>query len=270
MDNINRMKLYHHPDRVYNELNARGYDKGKLSVQDLSSFDQYHYLGTDAVDEAINILNINSSDRVIDIGSGIGGPARYLANKTGCQVTALELQKELHQIGYSLTERCDLTHLVNHQCGDILEFPEDDKFDFVVSWLAILHIPDRHSLFSKCHNILKDEGSMFIEDFYKINEFTEKEKQVLYQDISCEYLPTLEMYKKQIMDCSFRKVEVADKTDSWRKFVEERMEKFIQDRKHQIEIHNEEIFDDLNDFYKKMNWLFESGNLGGVRIVARK
>jgi hypothetical protein len=72
MKDIERMKLYHHPDRIYNELKAIGHEKGKLCVHDLSEFDQYHYRGTAAVDEAINILNIDSSHRILDIGSGIG------------------------------------------------------------------------------------------------------------------------------------------------------------------------------------------------------
>lgn len=271
MKDIGRMKLYHHPDRIFNELNARGLDKGKLSVQDLSTFDQYHYQGTKAVDDAISILGIGSSDRIIEIGSGIGGPARYLADKTGCHVTALELQDELHYTGSSLTERCGLSHLVDHRCGDILDFPEaDGGFDFAVSWLAILHILDRHSLFRKCHNILKPNGAMFIDDFYQLNEFNETEKEVLSEDISCEYLPTREEYKKQLQECGFGKVEFTDKTESWRFFVKERIETFSQEHNHQIEIHGPEIVDDLEDFYKKMSWLFEGGNLGGFRIIARK
>jgi cyclopropane fatty-acyl-phospholipid synthase-like methyltransferase len=271
MKDIKRMKLYHHPHRIYNELNACGFDKDNLSVEILSSFDQYHYMGTDSVDEAIQMLEIDSSDRVIDVGSGIGGPARYLADKTGCHVTALELQEELNQIGSSLTERCGLSDLVEHRWGNILDFSEDDgDFDFVVSWLAFLHIPERQVLFDKCSHILKNNGEMFIEDFYKLRKLNEKETKVLAQDISCEYLPKLDDYKKQLQKSGFTRIEFTDKTDSWKNFVRERMEKFIQTHNHQIEIHNTEIVDDLEDFYKKMSWLFERGNLGGVRIIAKK
>jgi cyclopropane fatty-acyl-phospholipid synthase-like methyltransferase len=272
MKNIKRMKLYHHPDRIYNELNATGHDKDDtLTVQDLSSFDQYHYLGTDAVDDAILRLKIGSEDKIIDVGSGIGGPARYLAEKTGCQVTALELQPELHNIGCSLTERCGLSGLVTHMCGDIHDFSEkNSNFDVVVSWLSFLHIPDRSSLLRKCYNILKPDGKMFIEDFCKRSEFDVEETKVLSRDISCVYLPTSEEYKKLLIESGFPTVKLTDKTDCWKNFVEERMENFIENRNHQIEIHNIEIVEDLEDFYEKMAWLFEGGNLGGLRITAKK
>lgn len=271
MKNIKRMKLYHNPERIYNELKATENDKDALKVQDLSSFDQYHYLGTAAVDDAIRILKISSKDKIMDVGSGIGGPARYLADKTGCQVTALELQSDLHEVALSLTERCGLSGLVKHLCGNILDFPEEDcDFNFIVSWLSFLHIPDRDSLIRKCYNILKSDGKMFIEDFYKGSEFTEEEVRILSRDISCVYLPTFNDYKKQLICGGFKKVELTDKTDGWKNFVRERKEKFIQTHKQQMEIHNTEIVEDLEDFYRKMDWLFEGGNLGGLRIIAGK
>lgn len=270
MKNIKKMKLYHHPERIYDELKAAGNNDTVLKVQDLSSFDQYHYLGTSAVDDAINILNISSKDRIIEVGSGIGGPARYLADKTGCQVTALEIQPELHNIAQSLTERCGLSGLVTHLCGDILDFSKDHDFDLILSWLSFLHIPDRDSLISKCYNILKEDGRMFIEDYYQGKKFTDDELKVLSRDVSCVYLPTWEDYKKQLIYGGFTNVELTDKTDCWKSFVEERLEKFIQTRNQQIETHNQEIADDLEDFYRKVAWLFEGGNLGGLRIIAGK
>jgi cyclopropane fatty-acyl-phospholipid synthase-like methyltransferase len=272
MKNIKRMKLYHNPDRIFNELNSRGYNRDfNLKVQDLCSFDQYHYLGTDAIDNAINSLKISSGDQIIEIGSGIGGPARYLADKTGCQVTALEIQPELHQIGSNLTERCGMLKLVNHVNGDILNFKENDPdYDFILCWLSFLHIPDRYPLFNKCYNILKTEGKMYIEDYYKRNKFNEKEIKVLSEDISCIYLPTIKDYKEQLIKTGFSIQRVTDKTYCWKNFVEERMDKFIQDRSNQIKIHNKEIVEDLEDFYKKVSWLFNGGNLGGINIIVNK
>ncbi len=272
MKDIKRMNLYHKPQRIYNELEARGLNKdAPLNVHDLSSFDQYHYLGTDSVDDAINSLNIGSEDTVLEIGSGIGGPARYLAEKTGCHVTALELQRELNDIAFDLTQRCRLSHRVKHVCGDILEFNEENiSFDYVVSWLAFLHIPDRNSLLSKCYDVLKADGKMFIDDYYRRGEFKDNELAVLSNDISCDYLPSKDDYKKQLIDKGFTEVEIVDKTDSWKNFVQERKEKFIQTRESQIEIHNHIVVDELEDFFEKVSWLFNGGNLGGLRIIAKK
>ena len=88
---IDTMKFYSQVERIYNELRELGYaDDAALDVEALFAFDQYHFYGIDAVDEAIQRAGIKAGQRVLDVGSGIGGPARYLAHKTGCQVTAVE------------------------------------------------------------------------------------------------------------------------------------------------------------------------------------
>jgi SAM-dependent methyltransferase len=155
--------------------------------------------------------------------------------------------------------------------GDILNFPEKvDDFDFIVSWLSFLHISDRSSLLKKCNIILKPGGKIYIEDFYQRNEMSLEEKKVLSIDICCDYLPTGDQYKKQLMKNDFINIELNDKTKEWTTYVRERYEKFVKDRRRQIEIHNIPIVEDLEDFYKKMAWLFQNGNLGGLRIIADK
>src|SRR4030095_11048501 len=95
--NMKTMKLYDHVGRIEHELREAGLDQSAaLNVSDLTPFDEYHYFGTRAVDEAARSLGIGPQTRVLDIGSGIGGPARHLASSTGCEVVALELQPHLH------------------------------------------------------------------------------------------------------------------------------------------------------------------------------
>lgn len=269
---IKKMKLYRRPERIYNELDAIGYKKGSsFKAEDISRFDQYHYLGTDAIDDAIRSLRIDSRKKIIDIGSGIGGPARYLAEKTGCHVTALEIQPDLHAIACSLTEQCGLSGSVEHLCGDILEFSKRDRnFDIAVSWLSFLHIPQRQALLKKCCTILKQDGKIFIEDFYKRAEFDKEETRILSEDIYCTYLPTSEEYRNQLIESGFAKIELVDKTDCWRSFVKQRLEKFIENRSQNIKTYNSETVEDLKYFYEKMSQLFNGNNLGGLRIIADK
>ncbi len=270
--NIKRMKLYRHPERIYSELESIGYKKDiPLKAADISSFDQYHYLGTEAVDDAIGCLNVCSKNKLIEIGSGLGGPARYLAEKTGCHVTALELQSDLNQIACSLTERCNLSESVDHLCGDILDFPEQGaNFDAVVSWLSFLHIQDRVALLKKCYSILKPGGKIFIEDYCKRGEFGRQELKILSEDVQCSYLPTAEEYKGQLIENGFTKIELVDKTACWSNFVKERLDKFIKNRNCYVKIHGVEIAEEMEDFYKKILQLFHKGNLGGLRITAVK
>lgn len=270
MNGIKRMKLYRHPERIYNDIAAAGYKKGALlQEKDIAAFDQYHYLGTGAVDDAISCLDISRLSRIIEIGSGLGGPARYLAEKTGCRVTAVELQADLHQIACSLTESCNLSGSIEHLCCDILDFPEEgNSFDAALSWLSFLHIPDRPALLKKCRAILRPGGKMFIEDFCKRGKFSREELKILSEDVQCPYLPAPEEYKDQLVGNNFTQVELIDKTDCWRGFVRERLEKFIGNRSRYMQIHGIEITEDIEDFYRKILQLFDNGNLGGLRVIA--
>jgi sarcosine/dimethylglycine N-methyltransferase len=121
MTNIKSMKLYTNVERVYNELAELGIgDSEPLKVEQLSTFDQLHYHGTGALDKAIHLLDIESSQQLLEVGSGIGGPARYLASKTGANITALELQADQNQVAHQLSQRCGLSGRINHLEGIFL------------------------------------------------------------------------------------------------------------------------------------------------------
>ena len=148
---IKGMKLYHHTHRVMNELRELGKNETEaLRVDELTGFDQLHYHGSEAVDEAIRAAGINERSTVLEIGSGLGGPARYLASATGAEVTALELQEDHHLMASSLTERCGFGGSVKHLCGDFLTHPWDgERFQAIVSWLARYHIAQREVLLER-------------------------------------------------------------------------------------------------------------------------
>lgn len=134
-DDIKTMKLYTHLDRIDKELEESGFLSSTaaarpLTASQLSRFDSMHYLGDEAVREAMqsaNILNTTTTTTplatsVLDIGSGLGGPARLLSEWSGCRVDALELQADLNERARQLTQRCgsDLSRRVRHFCGDFL------------------------------------------------------------------------------------------------------------------------------------------------------
>ena len=137
---IKSMPLYVDVERINNELAALGIGVDEaLTPAQLFPFDQYHYHGTDAVHAAVHLLGLGPASHVLDVGSGLGGPARYLASTIGCHITALELQSDLHAMATRLTARCGLEQHVTHVCGDALTvaFP-DATFNAIVSWLALL------------------------------------------------------------------------------------------------------------------------------------
>lgn len=144
---IKTMQLYNHVDRVQRELESKGFGPDDpLDPARLEALDQLHYGGCAAVDAAIGPLGLTGDSRVLEIGSGLGGPARRLAAETGCRVTALELQPDLHELAGAFTRRCGLEDRVEHVRGDALDMALDGApFDAIASWLTFLHIPEQRA-----------------------------------------------------------------------------------------------------------------------------
>ena len=271
-DKLKSMPLYRDVDRVYKELAASGLNNDdKLCVADLAAFDQYHYHGTDAVDVAINTLGIGATDRVLEIGSGIGGPSRYIAENTGAKVIALELQPDLNDLARDLTRRCGLSDRIEHVCADVLDYlPGITQFDAIVSWLAFFHIEQRDQLLSRCMDWLRPNGSLSVEDLYARGNLTPIEQDDLTVTLYCRYLPDRDTYESDFRIAGFSDLAIDDMSEDWRQFTHARYVEFCRDRKRYETIHGTAIVDGLDNFYATVDRLFSGGNLGGIRIVGHK
>eukprot|EP00804_Cyclotella_cryptica_P028577 CCRYP_015840-RB/>CCRYP_015840-RB protein AED:0.26 eAED:0.26 QI:0/-1/0/1/-1/1/1/0/223 len=221
-------------------------------------------------------MGLTASSKVLDVGSGFGGPARILSSLTKCHVVALELQQDIHNLGAELTRRCNLSDSVDHVSGDIL----DDKigqqlgngissFDAIVSYLVFLHIPNKGSVLDVCRKLLKPNGALFAEDFFCISPFTKVEVESLARDVFCRDLPSREEYIQQLELSGFKNIQFIDMTTEWTQYVTKRLEHFIANKDGYVKVHGEEAYSGLLEFYAAVATLFSGGNLGGVRIVAQ-
>ncbi|XP_068727878.1 uncharacterized protein [Montipora capricornis] len=271
---IKSMKLYDHIDRVRRELQELGYkEEDPLKVEDVCKYDQMHYYGTQAIDEAIKDLGISSAHHILDVGSGLGGPARYLAHKTNCAVTALELQEDLHKEAENLTRRCNLQHKLSHMSGDFLQLDLGaDKFDFLVSWLVFLHIVDKKQLFQQCFYSLKPGGKIFIEDFFQQTGvvLTKEDNESYERDLYMKNLPEKDVYVKHLEEAGFIDVEFLDLTSEFLSFVSKRQQEFNEHKERHVRVIGQGAYDGLNYFYTTVKRLFADGLCGGCRVTASK
>ncbi len=266
------MKLYVKADRILNDLKANGIDPdGPLQVSQLTPFDQYHYHGTKAVDLAIAAMHAGPGKTVLEIGSGIGGPARYCAMTAGCQVTAVELQRDLNTIAERLTRQCGLAGQVRHVCADILNRPVDSaSFDAAMSFLCFFHIPDQPALFARCHDALKPGGRIVIEDLIKRTEPTGAQWQALKSKVQAGHLSTLGQYRDFLTEAGFINIDITDMSDDWTSFTRARLAAFRDSRQRYAEIHGEDVADGMDEFYSAICGLFADNTLGGVRVIAQR
>jgi len=275
-DGIKTMKLYTHVERIQREVESRFKSESIIDPIALSQIDCMNYEGNDAIQDVIQSIQLNSSSKVLDVGSGFGGVARVLSALSECTTVAMELQSDIHQCAEDLTRRCNLSELVKHVQGDILNYDLNklgdgpSSFDGLVSFLVFLHIPDKVSLLNNCANMLKAGGTIFVEDYYRRSSFTDDELKSLSTDVFCQDLPTQEEYIAALESAGFDNIQFIDKTEEWTSFVAGRLEKFEGNKESFISFHGEPTYTSLHDFYKAVSTLFAGGNLGGVRIVASK
>src|SRR5262245_16699639 len=97
-------------DRILAVLRDAGKDLDNLSIDDLAPIDEFHSRRRQATRDLAGMLAPKAADHVLDIGSGLGGPARYLARVCGCQVTGVDLTAEFVATAVDLTRRTGLTH----------------------------------------------------------------------------------------------------------------------------------------------------------------
>src|ERR1700737_4665221 len=131
-------------ERLKTALTAFGPDEQRLTPPQLATLDQFHTRGLAATVELAKLAGITADMSVLDVGSGVGGPARYLAATYGCQVTGVDLSEPFVEAARYLTERTGQSGQVSFQSGSALELPFDDgRFDAVMLQHVAMNISDR-------------------------------------------------------------------------------------------------------------------------------
>ena len=270
--NIKSMKLYNNVDRIFNELKEIGKSTSStLLVEDLTKFDQLHYHGTDAIDIFIEKLEINEKTKILDVGSGMGGPARYLADKTGAEITAIELQSDQNNLAKDLTKKCGLSNKVSHICGDILDYDfKNQTFDAVVSWLTLYHIANHEILLKKLFDLLNPNGFFYTEDITSRINLSNADLKAIKKEIYGIHLPYFDKYISNLEQNGYKLIFSEDMSSSWTDFTKERIKKYNSEKERNIRVHGKEVYDNLNSFYNFVGQYFSNGKLGGIRVIAKK
>lgn len=143
-------------DRLKTALAALGPEDRPLTPQQLAGLDQFHTRGLAATAELARLAGITAGMVVLDIGAGVGGPARFLNATYGCRVMGVDLSEPFVEAARYLTERTGQTDAVTFEAGSALELPFDDgRFDAVLLQHVAMNIPDRASLYREIRRVLK-------------------------------------------------------------------------------------------------------------------
>lgn len=146
-------------------LRQAGKDPEHLTPADLAPVDEFHVRGRQATLELAGIVRPAPGERVLDIGSGLGGAARVLAATCGCHVTGIDLTGDYCRAAAELTRWVGLGDLVEYRQADALDMPfGDGSFDVAWTQHAAMNIADKARLYREVHRVLRPGGRFALYD----------------------------------------------------------------------------------------------------------
>jgi len=146
-------------ERLKTALAVLGPEDQTLTPRQLGALDQFHTRGLAATAELAALIGITADMSVLDVGSGVGGPARFLAATYGCRVTGVDLSEPFVDAARYLTERTGQSGQVSFEVASALELPFDGgRFDVALLQHVAMNIYDRARLYREIRRVLKLGG----------------------------------------------------------------------------------------------------------------
>ena len=142
-----------------------GLDPDAVGPGDLATVEDFHTLGRIATAQLLDLVPIRSGDHVLDAGCGIGGTARYLADRFGCRVTAVDLTAEYVEAATWLNRLVGLEDLIDVRLADVTDLPfPDASFQAVVSQHVQMNVADKARLYREARRVLAPGGHLAVWD----------------------------------------------------------------------------------------------------------
>ena len=153
--------------RITDALQSAGKKLDAITVEDLVDVDEFHIGGIQATNDLLDQLDIGPETRVLDIGSGLGGPARHISSCYGAKLTGIDLTPEFVETATRLTDLCKLD--IKFHVGSALDIPlEDGGFDLAILIHVGMNLPDKATLFTETARVLCPQGVFAVYDVMNI------------------------------------------------------------------------------------------------------
>ena len=202
-------------DRIQDALRRAGLSDGPIEFSQLAPIDEFHTGGLAATREVVAALDPAPGARVLDVGSGLGGPARLLAAQRGCDVTGIDLTPEFVEVAERLTERTGLGNQVRFVCGDAVAMPfEDGAFDAAITLHVAMNIADRARLYAEIRRVLAPDGRFALYDVVAGGGEPLVFPVPWARDPETSFLLTAEQTRAAVVAAGFEEIAFADRTDT--------------------------------------------------------
>jgi SAM-dependent methyltransferase len=195
-------------ERLNAALVQDGVDPDFPQIGMLAPYDQFHGRGLEATQEIADLLEIDETDHILDIGSGIGGPARFMAHRFGCQVTGIDLTAEFCDVARHLTQLLGLQSRVRFQLGNALAMPfAGASFDGAYSMNVSMNIADKAAFYREIHRVLRPGAWLMLSEIARGDGADLDYPTPWAQSARTSFLSTPEETLRGIKDAGFEVVE---------------------------------------------------------------
>jgi sarcosine/dimethylglycine N-methyltransferase len=257
--------------QILEHLRRRGVPLDGLTEDELKEHDQDHYGGIAAVDALATAADIAATDHVLDICSGMGGPARHLAHRLGCRVTGIDLTRSRVESARRLTALVGLADRVGFVHGSALALPfADASFDVVIGQEAWVHVPDKPRLIGEAVRVLRPGGRIAFTDILQHGPMPEATRARLEQGMTYASYGSLALYPRWLEAQGCRVLRVEDLSVAWTAILQGRLTMYRSLRDTTEASFGAGRAAEWDEIYAFFVAQYEAGVLGGGRFLAVK
>jgi ubiquinone/menaquinone biosynthesis C-methylase UbiE len=208
-------------DIIAKHFQDAGKDLRALTTADLAMVDEFHIRGRKATLELAGQMKLNANSHVLDIGSGLGGPARTVAETYGCRVTGIDLTQDFCDAATAMSEWVGLETLTAFKQGDATKLPfADNQFDAAMTIHVAMNIVAKDKMYAEARRILKPGGIFAVYDVLQ-----GEGGDVLYpvpwaREPSISHVATPEQMKSLLAGAGFELLDIQDSTEESQTFFE--------------------------------------------------
>ncbi len=198
--------------------------------------------------------------RVLDVGSGIGGAAFFLAKQYGAEVTGIDLAPEMVDIAQERARQADGTDSVTFILGDVLEESFPTKFDLLWSRDALMHIHDKPRLFRRLHDLLDEGGQLIITDYARGDGVASPEFEA-YVTKTGYHVVSPSRYGKLLEEAGFVDVKVEDATARFVEILRAESQRLTTERASFLDMFSESDLNYLIDRWAMKDGFCQAGDM---------
>lgn len=210
---------------ILERLQKQGIDPNEVTRDDLAGVDEFHVRGAAVSKELAHFIGLKEG-RALDIGCGLGGPCRMLADEFNLQVTGIDLSETFIRTAVALTELVGLSDRIAYLQGDATDLPLGDQtFDLTWTQHVQMNVADKRRFYGEMARVLKPGGQFLYYDIFQNKEGAINFPVPWANHSGISFLVKAGEMRTILTDLGFSEIQLQDQTAAGIQFFENLLER---------------------------------------------